>query len=337
LIYIQRITKCLHSADVLFIGFNLILSCINVVFASRIPSWRLIILSNFAGSLFICVLAYFRHATGWKALRLIHDWYVPVATLVTFKALYFMIKPIHGGRDYDDLLASIDRWLFGVNPTEWIMRFATPWMTEILQIAYTLFYFLFLLLGYEFYRRHNLDLFHFFMFTCVYGFFLSYLGYFLLPAVGPRFTLHEFATLELELPGVLLTPYLRDWTFATRCVSQWSHDDDDGDDVFERPIQRTITLFHLRCRRIINHRHGISTLPLRDRFDCGRTLRIAVHRNVIDAVSPSQSKISDNGEQVRTERGVTFRCDSLFPILHIENVFSNTLNAAHCWFHEAHP
>ena len=32
-----------------------------------------------------------------------------------------MIKPIHLGRDYDDVLIGIDRWLFGVNPTEWIM------------------------------------------------------------------------------------------------------------------------------------------------------------------------------------------------------------------------
>jgi membrane-associated phospholipid phosphatase len=30
-----------------------------------------------------------------------------------------------------------------------------------------------------------------------------------LPAVGPRFTLHDFTTLEQELPGLLLTPYLR--------------------------------------------------------------------------------------------------------------------------------
>ncbi|MDL1891738.1 phosphatase PAP2 family protein [Sphingobacteriales bacterium CHB3] len=205
----HSISKYLHSADMLFIGFNLILSCINIVFADRIPYWWVIVLSNFAGSTIICIIAYARHTIGWKPLRLLHDWYVPVATFFSYKALYFMIKPIHGGRDYDDVLMAIDRWLFGVNPTEWIMQFATPWLTEILQIAYTLFYLLFLILGYEFYRRHNLDLFHYFMFTCVYGFFLSYLGYFLLPAVGPRFTLHDFAALDAELPGLLFTESFR--------------------------------------------------------------------------------------------------------------------------------
>ncbi len=120
-----------------------------------------------------------------------------------------MIKPIHMGADYDDVLIAIDRWMFGVNPTEWLMRLANPPLTEILQIAYTLFYFLFIVVGYELYRRHNLDLFRYFVFIGTYGFFLSYIGYFFLPAVGPRFTLHDFSALDRDLPGLFLTPYLR--------------------------------------------------------------------------------------------------------------------------------
>lgn len=205
----QNITRYLHAADILFIGFNLILSSINLVFATRIPYWWLIVLSNFTGSALICLIAYARHTTGWKPLRILHDWYVPVATFFSFKAVYFMIKPIHNGRDYDDLLIAVDRWIFWVDPTVWMAQFATPWLTELLQIAYTLFYVMFLILGYELYRRHNLDLFHYFMFTCVYGFFLSYLGYFLLPAVGPRFTLHDFSAVDIDLPGLWFTPYLR--------------------------------------------------------------------------------------------------------------------------------
>ena len=46
-------------------------------------------------------------------------------------------------------------------------------------------------------------------FMIVYGFYLSYLGYFSLPGVGPRFTLHDFALLETELPGIFLTNTLR--------------------------------------------------------------------------------------------------------------------------------
>ncbi len=206
---IRRYTQYLHSADVVIIAFGLFLTVLNVVFASRIPNWWLMILINFGVSGLILWLGYARHKCEWKVMQFVHDWYVGPLVFLTFKELYFMIRPIHDGVDYDSVLISVDRWLFGVDPTHWLMQFATPWLTEILQIAYTLFYFLFLLLGYELYRQRKAEMFHYFMFTAVYGFFLSYIGYFFLPAVGPRFTIHDFASLNLELPGIWLTEHMR--------------------------------------------------------------------------------------------------------------------------------
>lgn len=206
---IRRLTGSMHSADILFIVYAVTLSVVNIVFSSRIVHWKGLVLINLLAIVFIFILGYARHKTDLKLIHYVHDWYVPLVVFFSFKELYYMIKPIHAGRDYDDLLIAIDRWVFGVNPTEWLAQFAHPVLTEVLQIAYTAFYFLFLLIGYELYRRHKPDIFHFYMFTCVYGFFLSYLGYFFLPAVGPRFTLHDFSALDTDLPGVLLTPYLR--------------------------------------------------------------------------------------------------------------------------------
>lgn len=205
----HRLTRHLHSSDVLAIGFFGILSLINIAFASRIHHWWLLVLINIGVSAFIWLLGYARERTGMRLLRDIHEWYVAPLVFFSFKELYYMIKPIHGGRDYDDLLIAIDKWIFGVNPTEWLARFSHPLITEILQIAYTSFYILFIIVGYEFYKKKQIDFFLFFMFTCMYGFFLSYLGYFIFPAVGPRFTLHDFAALDKDLPGLLLTPYLR--------------------------------------------------------------------------------------------------------------------------------
>ena len=50
----------------------------------------------------------------------------------------------------------------------------------------------------------------FVVFSAVYGFFLSYVAYFILPAVGPRFTMHNFNNTDLELPGLFLAKYLRE-------------------------------------------------------------------------------------------------------------------------------
>jgi membrane-associated phospholipid phosphatase len=206
---ITRTTRTLHAADVLMIAFLGLLSLINLIFSARIPSWKVLILINVVVTAAIFLLAYTRYSTGSRILAALHDWYVPPAVFLSFKELYYMIRPLHLGQDYDGVLIAIDRWIFGVNPTEWIYQFAHPVLTEVLQIAYTSFFFLFLIVGAEFYRRGNRDLFNFFVFTCVYGFFLSYLGYFLVPAIGPRFTLHDFSALDSELPGLWLTPYLR--------------------------------------------------------------------------------------------------------------------------------
>jgi membrane-associated phospholipid phosphatase len=206
---LRKITATLHPSDIVIIGFYIFLSIVNVAFASRIPLWWVLVLVNVAVIGFLVALGSAEQKTGWRVLTWIHDWHVAPTVFFTFKELYFMIKPIHGGVDYDDWLIAADRFLFGVDPGRWLMQFAQPWLTEILQLSYTLFYLLFIIIGIELYRKRANDLFHYFMFVAVYGFFLSYVGYFFLPAVGPRFTLFDFPSLDRDLPGLFLTEPLR--------------------------------------------------------------------------------------------------------------------------------
>jgi membrane-associated phospholipid phosphatase len=143
----------------------------------------------------------------WKYL---HLWYIAPLVFITFKQLYFMIHPIHP-IDYDDWLIAADRWIFGVDPTVWFYQFSHPIITEILQIVYTSFYILPIILGVELVIKKKYLEFEFAAYMVVYGFFLSYLGYFTLPAVGPRFTLHDFYSIDMELPGIFLTSSLREF------------------------------------------------------------------------------------------------------------------------------
>jgi membrane-associated phospholipid phosphatase len=75
------------------------------------------------------------------------------------------------------------------------------------------------MLGIELYRRYTIEEFDLGAFLVVYGFYLSYLGYFLLPAVGPRFTLHNFYTLDQELPGLFFTTPMRNFINAGESIS----------------------------------------------------------------------------------------------------------------------
>jgi membrane-associated phospholipid phosphatase len=129
---------------------------------------------------------------------------------MTFKELYFMIAPIRG-QDYDWMFIEIDRWIFGTDPTVVLYKFSFPLLTEILQIIYSMFYFLPIILALVLLKKRKFLALDFAIFSVVYGFYISYLGYFAFPAIGPRFTLFNFAQLDKQMPGLLLTKYLREY------------------------------------------------------------------------------------------------------------------------------
>ena len=206
---IRHTRSLLTAGDALTILFLALLSCINLIFLGRIPQWWILILVNAA--VVACIVWLAVHAAGpSRMIRFIHSWYAVLIIIFVFKEIYFMNRAIHFNRDYDPLLIAADRALFGVNPTWWLDSFAFPLLTEILQLAYASYYFLMIFLGYELYREHRMKDFSFAVFCIFYGFYLSYLGYLMLPSIGPRFTLHDFQTMNTDLPGLWLTPFIRE-------------------------------------------------------------------------------------------------------------------------------
>jgi membrane-associated phospholipid phosphatase len=204
----RKLLTLLSPADFVSIVFLLFLIALNLIFFARVPQWLELVAINLAVIALVFFLAWGAEEKKTRLLIGLHRWYCYLIIVFIFKELYLMVRPIHP-IDYDQALMAVDHWVFGVNPTQWMAQFAHPVLTEILQIAYFSYYILFIILGVELYRRHAIEDFDKAAFMIVYGFYLSYLGYFSLPGVGPRFTLHDFASLETELPGVLLTNALR--------------------------------------------------------------------------------------------------------------------------------
>lgn len=206
---LRKLYSILAPVDVVSIAFLFFLSVLNGIFFTRVVWWRELIAVNVVVIGVIIFLARLAETKKTKLLIGLHRWYCYPIVLFVFKEIYLMVRPIHPV-DYDALLISIDHWMFGVNPTQWLAQFSHPVVTEILQIAYFSYYLLFIILGVEIYRRHAVEEFDKAAFLIVYGFYLSYLGYFLLPGVGPRFVLHNFASLNTDLPGIFLTNTLRE-------------------------------------------------------------------------------------------------------------------------------
>lgn len=203
--------------DFIVISFYIFLIILNLLFHNRIENWQTFIVLDLLCIIFVLMLAYTAETYRYKILRILHYLYLIPLVLLTFKEVYFLIRPLRPN-DYDQLLIDIDRWLFGTDPTVFLYKFSHPVITEILQIVYGMFYFLPIILGIALLRKRKIVETDFAIFTVIYGFFLSYLGYFALPAIGPRFTLHDFQNENIEMPGLLITNFLRDVTNTVESI-----------------------------------------------------------------------------------------------------------------------
>ncbi|HAB51699.1 MAG TPA: hypothetical protein DCE80_05940 [Ignavibacteriales bacterium] len=212
-----QVINRLKAYDFIVISFNIFLIILNLLFHNQIKNWQTFIVLNLLTIIFVFLLAYTAETYRYKILRIIHYLYLIPLVLLTFKEIYFLIRPLRPN-DYDQLLINIDRWLFGVDPTVFLYKFSHPVITEILQIIYGMFYFLPIILGLVLLKKRRLIEADFAIFTIIFGFFLSYIGYFALPAIGPRFTLHDFQNENAELPGLLLTNFLREVTNTVESI-----------------------------------------------------------------------------------------------------------------------
>lgn len=96
--------------------------------------------------------------------------------------------------DRDPWLVAADRLLFlGSDPTRLLEPLTGPFLLELLTVCYALYYFHPIVLGALLWRDDHVGKtpgkrFPAFAFTILLTFYVSYAGYFLVPAIGPRFT-----------------------------------------------------------------------------------------------------------------------------------------------------
>jgi membrane-associated phospholipid phosphatase len=211
------ILRSLHPVDALIIAFGFLLTLFCIFYSDVVHPWAVILLINTLTSVAIVMLAAAAQRSGSRFLRFVQCWYPAPVIFLSFKEMYVIMQSF-GTRDFDQLLITIDRWMFGTDPTVWLTRVSSPALTEVLQISYASFYILMCTVGFEVYRRADKRDFSVVMFTFLYGFFLSYVGYLLVPAVGPRFTLHDFNALNSDLPGLFATNAIRDFINAGESI-----------------------------------------------------------------------------------------------------------------------
>lgn len=211
----MRRLKLLELHDRMNVFFFAFLSVVSIVFVNEFPERALLPLFNIA----IIVIAVYivseyesRYEDDFSApplFRFVRYWYPVFTILFCFKEVY-VIMFSRGDKLMDELLINADRLLFGFDPTVELSGYSNPFATEFFQIIYGIFYLMPVIYASELYFWHRYEEFKYASFMIMFGFYLSFVGYLMVPAVGPRFTLHDFHSTDTELQGLWLTQIIRD-------------------------------------------------------------------------------------------------------------------------------
>ena len=127
-----------------------------------------------------------------------YDVIFPVTcVLVIFDSLGSLVHYINPS-DIDPVLIGLDFLIFKDHPTVMLEKIMNPLLTDILQLAYTTYYFIPISFGVVLWLNNKREEFDRSVFLILFCFYLSYIGYILFPALGPRFTIDRLQTSELR-------------------------------------------------------------------------------------------------------------------------------------------
>lgn len=193
----------LRAADKVTVLYQFIIALIIVFNYSKIRDARLFISVHL---ILISIILILPLLGSNRILNWLRTWNQIFIVPLNFSELHYLVHNVHP-RDMDPWLIKIDHAIFGVNPTVWLEKIQHPVLTEYLQLIYVTFYFLPIILAILLYQRNRMDEFDYFVFIMVFGFYASYLIYFLVPAIGPRFTIPALQTKPLQ--GIWLTQHIQ--------------------------------------------------------------------------------------------------------------------------------
>jgi membrane-associated phospholipid phosphatase len=149
----------------------------------------------------------FRYSRVPPRAKAIAMFVYPVAFLLCLFESFTFVMPWFRSVRFDEALIRLDHDLFGVHPTVWLERLASPWFTDLMYALYFFYFPMPLFVGIPMFRRGEhraLERWFTAFFFCYYG---AYVICFFVPASGPRFHLASEQTVPLD--GVFLAEPIR--------------------------------------------------------------------------------------------------------------------------------
>ena len=192
--------------DKIVVYFFLILNVLILFFHQNIssPFLRFFIYLGFI--FFIILVIPILDKSGNKFIQFLRYWYIIASLTFIYWSIGSLVHLIFP-EFLDRYIVSLEEKIFGELPNIWIQKLENPYLTELMQISYAVYWFTIPVGSAIFYFKKRYDIFEYMLFFVLITFFLSYLMFIFIPVAGPRFMVMD--QIYASYKGLLVTPFLR--------------------------------------------------------------------------------------------------------------------------------
>ncbi len=191
----RRIKENIRLFDYINLAFYIFMLILVLINAKEIPITKSILLmyiSIIAGTLFLIANEHIN-----SLFRFLRFFYPYIFIGFVFESLGFIV-PFVNPHNKDQILISIDRHILGGNAAFIFNIFNIKGFVDYLQISYLSYYILPIVIIFYLYQKNEVKRLSFTLFALSLGYYISYLGYIFLPAIGPRYTLSYLTHMPLH-------------------------------------------------------------------------------------------------------------------------------------------
>ena len=195
---LRRCVACLSDiwsranfTDRMYLGYFASISILMLLLHRRVPGWVAFLWIHLIYLAVVLLLI-----VNARRVPTSHAWYPLAMPLVAF-GLIAQLNFLFVDTWQDRYLLAFESWLFPQPPTVWLARFASPLVTEILEIGYFSYFVMLAAVGGMLYRRADKAPFAGVMAASVLSYMLCYVVFVSFPTEGPTHTLQHLHTVLL--------------------------------------------------------------------------------------------------------------------------------------------
>jgi PAP2 superfamily len=189
----------IRLTDVLILGALGLYTLLAPLYPSRVRgSWLGLVLANVLAALLFLGANMIAQKTAGRYLRFLVRTLSVLLILLYIYSASLRLQLIFFPQWHDQMVIDLEASVLGVQPTVWIQRFITPWLTEWMMFCYVFYVPVYPILSFLIYRRHGDEPNEDYLFYIALAIILCTLGFMAFPVAGPMRRIGDLYTVPLR-------------------------------------------------------------------------------------------------------------------------------------------